>query len=140
MNISFARLFMENRKKQGSLDSFLCSKAKEPKLQLNEEPDKVKETGTPVEAEKPTQRRFQQSWKTKYVWLKYDEAKNAIYVLQFLCQDNGKANLFTAGNSISEQVRLKGMLFIVTIRQVFLRSHTAKFNSLNCSVFILFKY
>ena len=92
MNISFARLFMENRKKQGSLDSFLCSKAKEPKLQLNEEPDKVKETGTPVEAEKPTQRRFQQSWKTKYVWLiiKYDEAKNAIYVLQFLCQDNGK--------------------------------------------------
>ena len=64
----FARLFMENRKKkQGSLDSFFCSKVKQPKLQLNEEPDKVKETGTPVEAEKPKQRRFQQLWKTKYV-------------------------------------------------------------------------
>ena len=75
-----------------SLDSFLCSKAKQPKLQLNEEPDKVKETGTPVEAEKPTQKRFQQSWKTKY-------AKNAMYVLQFLCQDNGKRNSFKAGKS-----------------------------------------
>lgn len=42
---------MENRKKQGSLDSFFCSKPKQPKLQLNEEPDKVKETGIPVEAE-----------------------------------------------------------------------------------------
>ena len=99
MNISFARLFMENRKKRGSLDSFLCSKAKQPKLQLNEEPDKVKETGTPVKAEKPAQRRFQQSWKTKHVWLKYDEAKNAMYVLQFLCQDNGKTKSFMAGNS-----------------------------------------
>lgn len=97
MNISFARLFMENRKKQGSLDSFFCSKAKQPKLQLNEEPDNVKETGTPVEAEKPTQRRFQQSWKTKYVWLKYAEAKDAMYCT--LCQDNGKNNSFTAGNS-----------------------------------------
>ena len=56
MNISFVYLFMENRKKQGSLDSVLCSKAKQPKLQLNEVPGKVKETGTPVEAEKPTQR------------------------------------------------------------------------------------
>lgn len=97
MNISFARLFMENRKKQGSLDSFFCSKAKQPKLQLNEEPDNVRETGTPVEAEKPTQRRFQQSWKTKYVWLKYGEAKDAMYCT--LCQDNGKNNSFTAGNS-----------------------------------------
>ena len=84
MNISFAHLFMENSKKQGSLDSFLCSKAKLPKLRLNEEPDKVKETGTPVEAEKLTQRRFQQMWKTKYVWLKYDEAKSAMYVLHFV--------------------------------------------------------
>ena len=70
MNISFVHLFMENRKKQGSLDSFSCSKAKQPKLQLNEEPDKDKETGTPVEAETLMQRKFQQSWKTKYVWLK----------------------------------------------------------------------
>ena len=81
MNISFVHLFMENRKKQGNLDSFFCSKAKQPKLQLNEEPDKVKES---VEAEKLTQRRFQQSWKTKYVWLKYDEAKDATYVLHFV--------------------------------------------------------
>ena len=66
MNTSFARVFMENRKKQGSLDSFFCSKAKQPKFKLNEEPDNLKEKGTPVEAEKPTQRRFQQSWKTKY--------------------------------------------------------------------------
>jgi len=97
MNTSFARVFMENRKKQGSLDSFFCSKAKQPKLKLNEEPDNLKEKGTPVEAEKLTQRRFQQSWKTKYVWLKYDEAKDAMYCT--LCQDNGKINSFTAGNS-----------------------------------------
>ena len=83
----FICTFIYGKKKQGSLDSFFCSKAKQPKLQLNEEPDKVKETGTPVEAEKPTQRRFQQSWKTKYVWLKYDEAKDAMYCT--LCQDNG---------------------------------------------------
>ena len=79
-------IYGKQKKKQGCLDSFFCSKAKQPKLQLKEEPDRVKETGTPVEAEKPTQRRFQQSWKTKYVhvWLKYDEAKNAMYVLHFV--------------------------------------------------------
>ena len=86
MNISFVCLFMEKqkKKKQGSLDSFFCSKAKQPKLQLNEEPDKVKKTGTPLEAKKPTQRMLQQSWNTKYAWLKYDEAKNAMYVLHFV--------------------------------------------------------
>lgn len=83
---------MENRKKQGSLGSFFCSKPKQPKLQLNEEPDKVKETGIPVEAEKLKRRRFQQWWKTKYMYmyisLKYDKAKDAIYCT--LCQDNGR--------------------------------------------------
>ena len=60
MDISFARLFVYGKqKKKGSLDLYFLSKAKQPKLQLNEEPDKVKETGTLVEAEKPTQR-FQQ--------------------------------------------------------------------------------
>ena len=77
-------IYGKQKKKQGSLDSFFCSKAKQPKLQLNEEPDKVKKTGTPVEAEKLTQRTLQQSWNTKYVWLKYDEAKNAMYVLHFV--------------------------------------------------------
>ena len=66
---------------------------------------KSTETGTPVEAEKLTQRRFQQSWKTKYVWLKYDEAKHAMYCT--LCQDNSKTNSFTANGRVS----LEGMLF-----------------------------
>ena len=35
--------------------------------------------------------------KIRTVWLKYDEAKYAMYCT--LCQDNGKTNSFTAGNS-----------------------------------------
>lgn len=43
--------------------AFIYGKQKQTtKLQLNEEPDKA---GTPVEAEKLKQTRFQQLWKTK---------------------------------------------------------------------------
>ena len=105
-----ALIYGKQKKKEGSLDLFLFSNAKQPKLQLYKEPDKVKETGTPVEAEKLTQRRFQQSSKTKDVWLKYDEAKDAMYCT--LCQDNGKTNSCTAEIQISERVCLKGMFFI----------------------------
>ena len=41
------------------------------------------------------------SWKTKYVWLKYDEAKDAL-----CAKINGKTNSFMAEIQISEQAVL----------------------------------
>ena len=49
MNLRW-RAFIANRTKQGSLETYFNSKAKQARLQLNEEPAFDKETETPVEA------------------------------------------------------------------------------------------